>query len=79
MVENPYSREVMEQRFQDLKEKIDKIEAESPRHERDRLYETLNPVQLAEFRKRILAHEEGLFDLKQQYASLARALKTVRK
>lgn len=78
MKEDPYSRAVMQARFTELGEAIARIENSSPRLERDALYETLTPGQLTDYRKRILKHEEGLFDLKQQYASLARALRTIK-
>lgn len=71
---NPYSREVMAARFAELGEQIKQIEETSPRKERDEKFETLTVEQLANYKVSIRQHEEGLYDLKQEYASLARAL-----
>jgi len=71
---NPYTKEAMTARFEELRGQIEQIESTSPRLERDANFEQLNKIQLDDYSARIREHEEGLFDLKQEYASLARAL-----
>jgi len=69
-----FSKEKMRERFEFLKTEIERIESTSPRVERDEKIAELNPNQLAAFDTRIAQHEEGLFDLKQEFAFLARGL-----
>jgi hypothetical protein len=73
-----YSREAMELAFKQLREEIEKIETNSPRLERDRLYEDLKPSELRRYDQLIKEHERGLFDKKQELGNLARALKTIK-
>lgn len=71
---NPYSREAMLARFEELGRQIAQIEETSPRKERDENFENLTTAELAAYKVSIRSHEEGLYDLKQEYASLALAL-----
>lgn len=74
MKTTPYSREEMSKRFADLGKQIEKIESTSPRIERDAKNAMLNDEQKKEFKVLIKQHEEGLADLKTEYAFLAKAL-----
>lgn len=71
---SPYTPEKMQERFEELKAKIEKIESTSPRIERDEKIANLTDNQKKDFKRRIKQHEEGLFELKQEYALLARTL-----
>ena len=64
----------MSKRFDDLAKQIKKIESTSPRIERDAKYSTLNDNEKASYKALIKRHEEGLADLKTEYAFLAKAL-----
>lgn len=71
---NPYSREAMLARFEELGGQIAQIEETSPRKERDEKFAGLTVNELEAYKPLIREHEKGLFDLKQEHASLARAL-----
>lgn len=69
-----FTEEALRARFDFLTSHIKNIEDGSPRLERDANYGDLSPIELAAFDKKILEHEEGLFELKQEYARLAKLL-----
>lgn len=79
MAQDPYSIEAVQAEFEATGKAIEEIEKSSPRAERDARFEQLTVAERREYRKTILACEEGLFDLRQRYAMLARMVKALRK
>ncbi len=71
---SPYSFEAMRARFQELTAQIAQIESTSPRIARDENFLNLTVAELASLKEQIKAHEAGLFELKTEYAFLAKAL-----
>lgn len=74
MTQSPYTKEAMQARFEELKTRIDEIERASPRVLRDLHHPDLTISQLADYKNRIKDHEAGLFELKTEYALLAKML-----
>ena len=69
-----YTIAAMQARFETLRAQIAKIEATSPRIERDRIYATLIDEEKKRWKAAIKIHEDGLFEMKQELSLLARAL-----
>jgi hypothetical protein len=74
MTQTPYDPDTMRARFHELGRRAAQIRATSPRIERDARAAELTTSQFLEFRAKILAHEEDLYAIDTERATLARAL-----
>ena len=76
MAKNPYTKEAMRARFQELDTQVDAIKSVAGplREERDRIVQEQDR-RAAELNAEIKASEEGLYDLEMERAALARAVR----